>query len=247
MVAISTGVRNALASLQSVQSQSQVAQQHLATGKKVNSAVDNAVNYFTAAGLNDRSSQLSGLLDGMSNAVQTIQAASKGIDGITKLVQSLQSTLKQAQADAAANRPTTTRRARPTTSGRTARWQERQGHHPRQGARRRLGRHRCTASASATWRRLGADTALSIWHGRPRQRDELVRPHDRTMTVRDLVNSINNSGIATADVDDTGKLTSRARARARSSRPGNDAPRPPGPHRRSKRAERTDRLGLAAD
>src|SRR6476619_5174845 len=90
-VAISTGVRNALASLQSVQSQSQVAQQHLATSRKVNSAVDNAVNYFTAAGLSDRSSQLSGLLDGMS-----------------KLVQSLQSTLKQAQADAATNRPTKT-------------------------------------------------------------------------------------------------------------------------------------------
>ena len=61
---------------------------------------------FTALSLNDRSSQLTGLLDGISNGIQTIQTASKGIDGITKLVQSLQSTVKQAQADAAQNRPT---------------------------------------------------------------------------------------------------------------------------------------------
>jgi hypothetical protein len=41
----------------------------------------------------------------MSNAVQTIQGASKGIDAITKLVKSAQSTIKQAQNDAAQNRP----------------------------------------------------------------------------------------------------------------------------------------------
>ena len=48
-----------------------------------------------AARLGD-TSQLTGLLDGISNGIQTIQTASKGIDGITKLVQSLQSTVKQA-------------------------------------------------------------------------------------------------------------------------------------------------------
>ena len=48
------------------------------------------MNYFTALSLNDRSSQLTGLLDGISNGIQTIQNASKGIDGITKLVGSLQ-------------------------------------------------------------------------------------------------------------------------------------------------------------
>ncbi|RYE35082.1 MAG: hypothetical protein EOP23_02700, partial [Hyphomicrobiales bacterium] len=105
-VSISSGVRSALSSLQSTAAQAAASQLKLATGKKVNSAVDNPVNYFTAASLNDRSSQLTGLLDGISNGIQTIQAASKGIDGITKLVGSLQSTIKQAQADAAQNRPT---------------------------------------------------------------------------------------------------------------------------------------------
>src|SRR5690606_17451767 len=63
------------------------------------------VNFFTAAGLNDRAGQLTSLLDGISNGVQTITAASQGIDSATKLVESLQSTVKQAQADAASNRP----------------------------------------------------------------------------------------------------------------------------------------------
>ncbi|MGE7472745.1 flagellin, partial [Bosea sp. NPDC003192] len=105
-VSLSAGVRNNLSTLQSTAAQSAQIQNRLATGKKVNSAIDSPVNFFTAASLNDRSSQLTGLLDGISNGIQTIQAASKGIDGITKLVNSLQSTLKQAQSDAAQNRPT---------------------------------------------------------------------------------------------------------------------------------------------
>jgi flagellin len=103
---LSNGVRNNLLTLQQTTAQQGVIQNRLATGRKVNSAIDNPVNYFTSVSLNDRSSQLTNLLDGISNGIQTIQAASKGIDGITKLVQSLQSTIKQAQADAAQNRPT---------------------------------------------------------------------------------------------------------------------------------------------
>ena len=97
--AISNGVRSSLASLQTITAQAAAVQNRLATGKKVNTAVDNPVNFFTAQSLNNRSDQLKGLLDGISNGIQTVQAASKGIDGITKLVGSLQSTVKQAQAD----------------------------------------------------------------------------------------------------------------------------------------------------
>ena len=66
-VSLSSGVRNNLASLQSTQSQALAIQNRLATGKRVNSAIDNPVNFFTAASLNDRSNQLTGLLDGISN------------------------------------------------------------------------------------------------------------------------------------------------------------------------------------
>ena len=85
-----------LNSLQSIKSAETVSQSRLATGKRVNSALDNPVNYFTSAALSDRAGDLSNLLDGISNSIQTLQAASKGIDSITNLVKSAQSAAKQA-------------------------------------------------------------------------------------------------------------------------------------------------------
>src|SRR5262249_37720744 len=72
-------------------------QTKLATGKRVNTALDNPVNYFTASGLQNRAGDLSNLLDSMSNAFNTIQAANNGITSITKLVQSAQALVSQAQ------------------------------------------------------------------------------------------------------------------------------------------------------
>ncbi|PZR80818.1 MAG: flagellar protein, partial [Stutzerimonas stutzeri] len=48
-VSLSAGVRNNLATLQSTAAQSSQIQNRLATGKKVNSAIDSPVNFFTAA------------------------------------------------------------------------------------------------------------------------------------------------------------------------------------------------------
>ncbi|WP_406854101.1 flagellin [Alsobacter sp. KACC 23698] len=200
-VAISTGVRNALASLQSVQSQSQVAQQHLATGRKVNSAVDNAVNFFTAAGLSDRSSQLSGLLDGMSNAVQTIQAASKGIDGITKLVQSAQSTIKQAQADALASRPTKSGSVGLSSTAEAALT----GKSVKDTTLDKLVEGSVATATASSVGSVGvaASSDVVITAGSTTYKFATTS----TMTVRDLVNNINNSGVATASIDDNGKFT----------------------------------------
>ncbi|MER2266209.1 flagellin N-terminal helical domain-containing protein, partial [Methylobacterium oxalidis] len=92
-ITLSSSIRSSLLSLQDTAALQATTQNHLSTGKKVASALDNPINFFTAASLNDRSNALSGLLDGISNGVQTIQAASKGIDSITKLVNSLQSTV----------------------------------------------------------------------------------------------------------------------------------------------------------
>ena len=74
-------------------------QNNLATGKKVNSALDNPLNFFTSQNLNSRADALSGLLDAMSNGIQTIQAANNGLTSITSLVQQLQSTVSQARGD----------------------------------------------------------------------------------------------------------------------------------------------------
>ncbi|MCA0420464.1 MAG: flagellar protein, partial [Proteobacteria bacterium] len=60
-VSLSAGVRSNLQTLQNTAAQANQIQSRLATGKKVNSAVDNPVNYFTSQSLNNRADQLNGL------------------------------------------------------------------------------------------------------------------------------------------------------------------------------------------
>jgi flagellin len=96
-ISLSAGVRQNLLSLQDTAAQLAVTQNDLATGKKVNSALDNAQSYFTSQALTNRANSLSTLLDGITNGINTIQAANNGITAITKLVQSEQSLVTQAQ------------------------------------------------------------------------------------------------------------------------------------------------------
>ena len=206
-VTLSSGVRNAVASLSSVQSQAGVIQNRLATGKKVNTAIDSPVNYFTAASLNERSSQLTGLLDGISNGIQTIQSASKGIDGITKLVSSLQSTVKQAQADAAQNRPTKAGTALATATEAAVTSKSLKDI----ALDKKIAGADATADAAtaSTSGDLGIDTsaspqaAISITVGSTTYEAAFTNANS---TVRDLVNEINKSGLATAFVDEKGQL-----------------------------------------
>jgi flagellin-like hook-associated protein FlgL len=96
-IVLSSGVRSNLLQLQQTSNLINTTQTKLATGKRVNSALDNPNNYFTAQGLDNRASDLNNLLDSMSTAINTIQAANNGISAITKLVQSAQSLVSQAQ------------------------------------------------------------------------------------------------------------------------------------------------------
>ncbi len=96
-IVLSAGVRSNLLQLQQTSSLINTTQTKLATGKRVNSALDNPNNYFTAQGLDNRANDLGNLLDSMSTGINTIQAANNGITSITKLVQSAQSLVSQAQ------------------------------------------------------------------------------------------------------------------------------------------------------
>lgn len=95
-VVLSGAMRSNLLSMQNTASLLDQTQQRVATGLKVNSAIDNPQSYFTAQGLNNRASDLSTLLDSMGLAVQTLNAASQGIDAIQKLVQQAKATANQA-------------------------------------------------------------------------------------------------------------------------------------------------------
>jgi len=94
-ITLSAGVRQNLLSLQNTASLMAQTQNRLATGKKVNSALDNPLNYFTSQSLGNRASDLTSLLDSIGNAVQTITAADKGITSLTKLVQTAQAIAQQ--------------------------------------------------------------------------------------------------------------------------------------------------------
>jgi flagellin len=96
-IVLSAGVRANLLSLQQTADLLTQTQERLSTGKKVNTALDNPIAYFTAQSLTRRSSSLSDLLDQISNGVQTLQAANNGITSLTKLVQNAQSLAQQAR------------------------------------------------------------------------------------------------------------------------------------------------------
>jgi flagellin-like hook-associated protein FlgL len=95
-ITLSAGIRQNLLSLQSTAELMSITQSRLATGKKVNSALDNPTNFFTSSALSNRASDLNGLLDSMSNAVKTLEAADNGISAITDLVESAQALARQA-------------------------------------------------------------------------------------------------------------------------------------------------------
>ncbi|MCB1518885.1 MAG: flagellar hook protein, partial [Hyphomicrobiaceae bacterium] len=95
-ITLSKAVRSNLLSLQSTANSLAKTQERLATGLKVNSALDNPTNFFTASSLSSRASDLGRLLDSVSNAKSTIEAADQGLSSITKLVESAQATARQA-------------------------------------------------------------------------------------------------------------------------------------------------------
>jgi len=94
-IILSSAVRQNLLSLQSTADLLSQTQNRLSTGKKVNSALDNPTNFFTAAGLDSRASDINNLLDGIGNGVQVLQAANTGITSLQKLVDTAKSIANQ--------------------------------------------------------------------------------------------------------------------------------------------------------
>jgi flagellin-like hook-associated protein FlgL len=96
-VTLSTATRTNLLSLQKTTSLIDRTQDRLSTGKKVNSALDDALSFFKARNLNDRASDLATIKDGISEGINVIKSAVKGLE-------SIESTLKQMKAIASSAR-----------------------------------------------------------------------------------------------------------------------------------------------
>src|SRR5262245_12428876 len=96
-IVLSAGVRQNLLALQSTAHLMSLTQNRLATGKKVNTAEDNPISFFTAQSLHSRAGDFNSLLDSIGQAQQVLSTANQGITSLSKLVQSGISTARQAQ------------------------------------------------------------------------------------------------------------------------------------------------------
>lgn len=95
-VTLNSAVRSNLRTLQSTTDLMNRTEQRLSTGKKVNSALDNPGSFFTSQALDRRASDLTGLLDSVSNSVKTLEAADNGITAISKVVEGLKASARSA-------------------------------------------------------------------------------------------------------------------------------------------------------
>jgi flagellin len=96
-ITLSAGIRQNLLSLQNTAANLTTTQEHLSTGKKVNTAFDNPTSYFTSQSLNNRANDLGSLLDQIGQAQQTLDAANNGLTSLTSLLEQALSTAQQAQ------------------------------------------------------------------------------------------------------------------------------------------------------
>src|SRR5512144_2609358 len=85
-VVLSASIRANLLSLQGTTSMMDKTQLILSTGKKVNSALDNATSFFAAKSLTDRASDLNTLLDAIGQSISGLKQADTGVTNLTKLV-----------------------------------------------------------------------------------------------------------------------------------------------------------------
>ena len=90
-ISLTAGMRSNLVSLQATHTLVDRTQQRLSTGKAVNSALDNPINFFAAQGHMSRAADIAGYKDNMSEAVQTIQVANQGITSLQGLIEAARS------------------------------------------------------------------------------------------------------------------------------------------------------------
>ncbi|MHC5652859.1 flagellin N-terminal helical domain-containing protein [Stappia sp. ICDLI1TA098] len=203
-ITLSAGVRQNLLTLQSTADMMASTQNRLATGKKVNSALDNPTNFFTSQSLGARANDLNNLLDGIGNAIKTIEAADNGITAITKLVESAQSTARQALQDGSAGSGTVVESSSSiSTNGLAPVAGESIQDQAKRQTLSNLGfANGDTIALQTTDTSSGAVSNITVTVGTTQKVDGT----GPVSTVQDVLDVINASGVATAEVTDAGKL-----------------------------------------
>lgn len=104
-VTLTAAMRSNLISLQATNKALESTQERLATGKKVNTALDNPTNFFSAAAHMQRASDLTSRKDGMLEAVQSLKATDTGIVGLKALLESAKGIVESARSTTASGLP----------------------------------------------------------------------------------------------------------------------------------------------
>ncbi len=97
-IVLTQGMRENLVALQKTNTLMETTQKRLSTGKRVNSALDDPINFFAAQSHTQRASDLTLRKDGMSEAIQTLKAADNGIGAISSLVEQAKSVITAARS-----------------------------------------------------------------------------------------------------------------------------------------------------
>lgn len=88
-VPLTASMRSNLLLLQRTDAKISDTQNKLATGQKINTALDGPTEFFAAKGLTTRANDLNSLKDAMGQAVSTIRAADTGITSIESLIEQM--------------------------------------------------------------------------------------------------------------------------------------------------------------
>ncbi len=96
-IQLSASSRAGLLSLQNTTNLIAQTQGRLSTGLKVASAVDDAISFFQAQALSNRSSDLNEKKDGIDQAISSLKAASNGVDALDKTLRQLKGLAQSAK------------------------------------------------------------------------------------------------------------------------------------------------------
>jgi flagellin len=95
-ITLTAGMRANLFALQSTAKMMELTQSRLASGKRIQTALDDPINFFAAQGHQQRADDLAFRKDAMGEAIQTIKAGNNGIEAVTDLIASAKSTAQSA-------------------------------------------------------------------------------------------------------------------------------------------------------
>ncbi|MBW1851086.1 MAG: flagellin [Deltaproteobacteria bacterium] len=102
-ITLTAGMRSNLMALQSTNKLMELTQTRLSTGMKVNTALDDPVNFFKAKDHRDRASDLSAKKDGMNEAIKTIEGGNTAVEGIYDLLDQMASLARAAKTASSTN------------------------------------------------------------------------------------------------------------------------------------------------